>query len=93
MNGEKGFAGASVREICKAADVSSNMIHHYFGSKQGLYDAVLERFSENVFDVPIRVISTPADTAEAIVRVHPLPEISFGSSMLGMAAGSVSGQL
>lgn len=62
--GEKGYSGASVREICKAADTSSNMIHHYFGSKQGLYDAVLERFSENVFDVPIRLISTEPESAE-----------------------------
>ena len=62
--GEKGFAGTSVREICKAADTSSNMIHHYFGSKQGLYDAVIARFSEDVFDVPIRVISNSPDSAE-----------------------------
>jgi len=63
--GDKGFSGASVREICKAADTSSNMIHHYFGSKQGLYDAVIERFSQDVFDVPIRVISNVPDSVEA----------------------------
>lgn len=62
--GEKGFAGASVRDICKAADTSSNMIHHYFGSKQGLYDAVIDRFSEDVFDVPIRVISSIPESVE-----------------------------
>ena len=62
--GEKGFAASSVREVCKAADTSSNMIHHYFGSKQGLYDAVIERFSEDVFDVPMRVISNSPSSVE-----------------------------
>lgn len=62
--GKKGFSATSVREICHAANTSSNMIHHYFGSKQGLYDAVLDRFSENVFDVPVRLIATVPESRD-----------------------------
>lgn len=79
--GEKGFAGASVREICKAADTSSNMIHHYFGSKQGLYDAVLSDFSEKVFEVPVRVIQTvPSTRAGFAARL----EIFFQESLYAL---------
>jgi len=79
--GEKGFAGASVREICKAAQTSSNMIHHYFGSKQGLYDAVLSDFSEKVFEVPVRVIQTvPTSSAVFAARL----EIFFQESLYAL---------
>jgi len=59
-----GYGGASVREICELAGTSSNMIHHYFGSKQGLYDEILSQFSERVFTVPIRIISGAATSRE-----------------------------
>ena len=54
--GEKGFAGTSVRDICTAADASVPMISHYFGGKQGLYDAVLGHISGDVFDVALRLL-------------------------------------
>ena len=53
---EKGFDGASIREICAGANTSSNMVHHYFGSKQGLFDAIVEQFSSGVFSVPMRLL-------------------------------------
>jgi TetR/AcrR family transcriptional regulator, regulator of cefoperazone and chloramphenicol sensitivity len=36
---EKGIAAASIREIAQAADVSSGLLRHHFGSKEGLRDA------------------------------------------------------
>lgn len=39
---QRGFAAASVREITAAADANLGAITYHFGSKQGLYDAVLE---------------------------------------------------
>ena len=61
---EHGFSGASVRDICAAADVGRNMIHHYFGSKDGLYSAVLDEFSAATFTVPLRVIAAEPKSAE-----------------------------
>ena len=37
-----GYEGASVRQIAAAAGVSLGMIRHYYGSKDGLYDACLD---------------------------------------------------
>lgn len=37
-----GFAGARVDEIARAAGVNKQLVYHYWGSKQGLYQAALE---------------------------------------------------
>ena len=39
---DQGRAGASVRDIARSASVNVAMISHYFGSKQGLYDACID---------------------------------------------------
>lgn len=39
---EKGFAAVSIRELSHAAQTNSALISYYFGSKEGLYSAVLE---------------------------------------------------
>jgi AcrR family transcriptional regulator len=39
---EKGLAGARIDEIADATQTSKRMIYYYFGSKEGLYLAVLE---------------------------------------------------
>ncbi len=38
----KGYYGASTREICKIAGVSSGLLFHYFDSKLALYEALVE---------------------------------------------------
>src|SRR5215216_4885195 len=40
---EKGFSGARVDEIAARTKTSKRMIYYYFGGKEGLYIAVLER--------------------------------------------------
>jgi len=40
---ERGFAGTSMRELAKASGVSQALIHHHFGRKRDLYNAVKER--------------------------------------------------
>lgn len=39
---EKGLAGARIDDIAQAMQTSKRMIYYYFGSKEGLYVAVLE---------------------------------------------------
>ena len=57
---ERGFEQVSVADVATAAGVARPLIHHYFGSKRGLYVAVAARFAaeagtgiEMVDDVPL----------------------------------------
>ncbi len=44
---ERGFANTSLRDISTASGVSHPLIHHHFGSKEDLYQAVKRRLVEN----------------------------------------------
>ncbi|PRB01237.1 TetR family transcriptional regulator [Chryseobacterium sp. MYb7] len=47
---EKGFEGTSTREIAKEANVNISMISYYFGSKEKLYEKLVEyRMNEGQF--------------------------------------------
>ena len=46
--GEKGLSGARIDEIAAATRTSKRMIYYYFGSKEGLYIAVLEASYQRV---------------------------------------------
>ncbi|MDX8400796.1 MAG: TetR/AcrR family transcriptional regulator [Gallionellaceae bacterium] len=61
---EKGFAGVSARKICSQAGTTSNMVHHFFGSKQGLLSAIAEQLSIAIFAIPIRLLKTPPVSKE-----------------------------
>lgn len=69
---EKGVSATSVREVCAHADVSFTMIHHYFGSKQGLLDAILDQFTSETFVVPLRLIQDVPTDATAFARTFEL---------------------
>lgn len=49
--GEKGLAGARIDEIAALTQTSKRMIYYYFGSKEGLYLAVLEESYKRVRDI------------------------------------------
>src|SRR5712691_6215228 len=44
----KGFEGARVDTIARRCRLAKNMLYHYFGSKEGLFIAVLERTYETL---------------------------------------------
>ncbi len=50
---EKGFEGTSIRDLATRADVNVAMINYYFGSKDKLFEALVERkvsFMRNLLD-------------------------------------------
>lgn len=75
---EKSFAGVSVREICQKAGTGSNMVHHYFGSKDGLYRAILDQFSNESFAVAVRIIADqPQSRDEMMFKLELFISESF----------------
>jgi AcrR family transcriptional regulator len=46
---KRGYDGVTMREVAELANVDSALAHYYFSTKQGLFDAVLERRAELVF--------------------------------------------
>ena len=59
------------------------MIHHYFGNKQGLLDAIIQEFSSDTFDVPLRLIDKPPKTAE---EFHLRLELFIGETFRALVA-------
>mgnify|MGYP002403707218 CR=1 FL=1 len=45
---DKGFDGARVDEIARSSGVNKNLLYHYFGNKEQLFTAVLERVYETI---------------------------------------------
>jgi AcrR family transcriptional regulator len=76
--GQKGFEGVSVREICKHANTSMNMIHHYFESKDGLLQSIVEQFSDQVFVVPLKLLQKPPKSKEDF---HSRMEMLFEATL------------
>jgi AcrR family transcriptional regulator len=59
----KGFAGARVDAIARAASVNKRMLYHYFGDKEALYRAVLREGIATNLDL---VAAAPADPDELL---------------------------
>jgi len=59
----KGFAGARVDVIARAASVNKRMLYHYFNNKEGLYRATLYEGMATNLDL---VASAPADPDELL---------------------------
>ena len=69
----KGFKGTSIRDLGKAADVSISNIYHYFGSKEGLLLAILDRSSTLIHERLKQVSElnlNPLERFKAILEIH-----------------------
>ncbi|WP_294203386.1 TetR/AcrR family transcriptional regulator [uncultured Chryseobacterium sp.] len=67
---EKGFEGTSTREIAKAAHVNISMISYYFGSKEKLYEKLVEyRMNEGQFFSKDILERTDMNEWEKIARI------------------------
>jgi AcrR family transcriptional regulator len=67
--GEKGLAGARIDEIAALTQTSKRMIYYYFGSKEGLYLAVLEEEYRRVRDVESELHLQDLEPEQALRRL------------------------
>ena len=65
----KGLSGGRVDEIARRARANKRMIYHYFGSKQGLYLATLERVYEGLRGSERTLELADLEPAAAIARL------------------------
>jgi AcrR family transcriptional regulator len=67
--GEKGLAGARIDEIAALTQTSKRMIYYYFGSKEGLYLAVLEESYKRVRDIEAELHLQDLQPEQALRRL------------------------
>jgi TetR/AcrR family transcriptional regulator len=71
---DRGFAGARVDEIASQTRTTKRMIYYYFGSKELLYIAVLEKAYEAI---RITEQSVDIDNLDPVSAVRKLAELTF----------------
>jgi AcrR family transcriptional regulator len=65
---ERGFHAASVDAIAEAAGITKPMVYAYFGSKEGLYIACMERARKRLFEAIDSAAATDAPADEQLWR-------------------------
>jgi AcrR family transcriptional regulator len=70
-----GFAGARTGRIARAAGVNQRMLYHYFGSKEGIWEAVYRELTEwlqsrLLEDLKSRPPAGPLDTFAQAIRTY-----------------------
>ncbi len=66
---EKGYEATSIREIASRAEVNLASINYYFGSKQGLFEYMVEEFVSQKFSLVVSVLDPPEAFEEFKLRL------------------------
>ena len=66
----KGFRGASLRAIARAAEVDVTLIAHYFGNKEGLYSAAFELVDHAKAAIRVALLCPASERAKALTRTY-----------------------
>lgn len=74
---QKGFDGASVKELAQAAGVNVSLVSYHFGGKENLYRTCLEQFGQQRLEVAQRVLQPPQTLDELRFRLKMFLEEIF----------------
>ena len=66
--GEKGYADASMEELVKEAGLTRGSLYHHFGSKQGLFEAVLASVQQTIGEQVAREAEAGSDPWDELMR-------------------------
>ena len=71
---EKGFEGTSVRELAQEAEVNIAMVSYYFGSKENLFEALIEQRTTStrlkLEEVSEQMRATPVEKLDVIIEYY-----------------------
>jgi AcrR family transcriptional regulator len=81
---DHGFDGTSLRAVTGAADVNLAAVHYHFGSKTGLFEAVIRRRVDGVNAERLRRLD------EALARANPAPVAAILAAFLAPVVGHVA---
>jgi AcrR family transcriptional regulator len=91
--GEQGYGATSVRAVAREAGVDPSLVLHFFGSKDGLFEAALQLPFDPSDLVPLLLAGGPADQlGERVVRtfVGVWDAVPGQGPMLAMLRSAVS---
>ena len=77
---QQGYDAVSIRQVAEAAAVNPAMIHYYFGSKQGLYEAMLTDTFTPLIERLSAVLTASADDADALRNFFSLYMHTLGAN-------------
>jgi len=69
---QKGYDATSVREICEAAAITKPTLYHFYGSKEGLYRALVEGTFDQFRATLVAVLAERGTVAQKLCRVARL---------------------
>ena len=79
----KGYDGASVRDIASAAGVNVAMINYYFGSKEGLFESIVEFRASYLKGIFEELINN--DSLSAIEKMDVIVDSTIERKFTGLA--------
>jgi AcrR family transcriptional regulator len=65
----KGYDATSVREICAAAGITKPTLYHFYGSKEGVYRAIVEGALERFRLDMVRALGTQGALRDRLLRM------------------------
>jgi AcrR family transcriptional regulator len=66
---QRGYDGATVKELAEAAGVNISLVSYYFNGKEGLYRACLEELGRGGTEMATRVLKNPESIEDFRVRL------------------------